>query len=233
MMRTLHLNDSMTISNHKKEVRTDRFAFGYLFWLFIVFCFIGYIFETLVAFIEFGNYQSKSGLIYGPFSQVYGIGALLSVLLYKIVRQSSLLSQFLFFSGSGALFEFSAGSIEEKVFGSSSWDYSSHLFSFGTGRTDLLYSLVWGLSALIITHKVYPFIIRSYDSLRVRTSSLLTLAFAIFLMTDMLITFLAVYRYSERNYDKPPSNAIETRIDLIFPDNKMEGLFPTMLFMER
>lgn len=233
-MRTLKLNGKISrISSSNHEVRTDKLAFGNLFWLFLVFCLVGYIFETQIAFLEFGSFQSKAGLIYGPFSQIYGIGALLSVLLYRLVRNSTHLAQFLFYSATGLIFEFSAGIIQENILGSYSWDYSSHILSFGTGRTDILYSLVWGLSAILVVYKVYPTVCRIYDSVGRRTSSLATLVFCALLSADVLVTSLAVARYSERHYGDLPSTSIEAYLDLQYPDDFMERTFPTMLFLEK
>lgn len=233
-MRTLKLNGKLSqISSSDNEVRADKLAFGNLFWLFLTFCLAGYIFETLIAFMEFGSFQSKAGLIYGPFSQIYGIGALLSVLLYRLVRNITHLAQFLFYSATGSIFEFSAGVLQENILGSYSWDYSSHVLSFGTGRTDILYSLVWGLSAMLVVYKVYPMVCRIYGSMDKRTSSIATIAFCTLLSTDMLVTSLAVARYSKRHYGEPPSTSIEAYLDLQFPDDFMERIFPTMLFLER
>lgn len=233
-MRTLKLNGKLRqISSSNHEVRADKLAFGHLFWLFLVFCLVGYLFETLIAFLEFGSFQSKAGLIYGPFSQIYGIGALLSVLLYRFVRNSSHLAQFLFYSATGSIFEFSAGVLQENILDSYSWDYSSHVLSFGAGRTDILYSLVWGLSAMLVVYKVYPMVCRICDSVGRKASSIATLVFCALLSADMLVTSLAVARYSERHYGEPPSTSIEAYLDLQFPDDFMERIFPTMLFLEQ
>lgn len=233
-MRTLKLNGNISrISSSKHEIRSDKLAFGYLFWLFLFFCLTGYIFETIVAILEFGTFQSKSGLIYGPFSQIYGIGALLSVLLYRLVRHSTHFVQFLFYSATGSIFEFTARVLQESLLGSYSWDYTSHILSIGTGRTDILYSVVWGMSGMFVVYKVYPLISRIYDSLGKRTSSIATLIFCALLSADMVITSLAVARYSERHFGEIPSNSIEDNLDRAYPDEVMERIFPTMLFLDR
>jgi len=53
------------------------------------------------------------------------------------------------------------------------------------------------------------------------------------LSADVLITSLAVARYSERHYGDPPSTSIEAYLDLQYPDDFMERTFPTMLFLEK
>ena len=231
MMRTIHLNEKHSrITRTMNEIRDYKLSFKYLFWLFTAFCLIGYLFEILVAIAEFGSFQSRSGLLYGPFSQIYGIGAVLTVVLYRFVRQTSHFTQFIFYSASGALFEFSSRVIQENILGSYSWDYSAHASSFGTGRTDILFSFVWGLSAMLVIYRVYPFVCRVYDSLEKRASFFLTLVFSTLLVTDMLVTYMAVARYSERHAGEPPSNFIEQQLDYRFTDDIMERTYPTMKF---
>ena len=45
-----------------------------LFCVFVIGSIIGYLLEMIVGLVQNGHFVSKQGLIYGPFSQVYGIG---------------------------------------------------------------------------------------------------------------------------------------------------------------
>lgn len=63
-----------------REKQEAHFAQGItfykLFWVFFIGCFAGVVLETLYCLIQRGHYESRVGLIYGPFNLVYGIGAL-------------------------------------------------------------------------------------------------------------------------------------------------------------
>ena len=47
-----------------------------IFWIFIIGSVLGYIFEMIVALFQKGFFESRQGLIYGPFTPVYGIGGI-------------------------------------------------------------------------------------------------------------------------------------------------------------
>ena len=57
-----------------------------IFWIFIIGSVIGYIYEMIVVLIQKGYFESRQGLIYGPFTPVYGIGAIIYYLILKKVK---------------------------------------------------------------------------------------------------------------------------------------------------
>ena len=52
-----------------------------ILWLFVIGSFIGYIVEMIVAFVQNGYFESRKGLIYGPFTPIYGAG----IVIYYLV----------------------------------------------------------------------------------------------------------------------------------------------------
>ena len=70
-----------------------RLNFFNLFWVFIACSVIGLVLETIwhMVVVEPGVYQDRAGLLFGPFSPIYGFGALLmTVAFIKRTRSSSL-----------------------------------------------------------------------------------------------------------------------------------------------
>ena len=55
----------------------EDFNFYQLFWVFFIGCFLGVVVETIWCVATRGHFESRKGLIYGPFNLVYGFGALL------------------------------------------------------------------------------------------------------------------------------------------------------------
>ena len=51
-----------------------------LFWIFVITSFIGLVGETIVAALMDGYVKSRAGLVWGPFSPLYGLGAVLMTL---------------------------------------------------------------------------------------------------------------------------------------------------------
>ncbi|MCI8519198.1 MAG: hypothetical protein HFJ51_03780 [Clostridia bacterium] len=44
-----------------------------IFWLFVIGSIVGYIYEMIVVLVQKGCFESRQGLIYGPFTPIYGI----------------------------------------------------------------------------------------------------------------------------------------------------------------
>ena len=53
-------------------LRIDYFT---LFWIFVAGCVFGLVVETVFHAIVYGGYESRAGLVWGPFSPIYGTGA--------------------------------------------------------------------------------------------------------------------------------------------------------------
>ena len=85
---------------------------------------LGFILETIVAFVQNGHYVTRQGLLFGPFIQVYGFGL---VIYYLIVPHAKTNTQIFFtsFVLGGVVEYLLPHIIQEKYFGTVSWDYSN------------------------------------------------------------------------------------------------------------
>ena len=59
----------------EKENKVNEFS--KIFIIFMIGSIIGYIVEMIVAFVQNGHFESRQGLIYGPFTPAYGIGIII------------------------------------------------------------------------------------------------------------------------------------------------------------
>ena len=59
----------------------NKITIHQIIWYLLIFSVIGLIIETLFCFITTGVWESRKGLIYGPFCPVYGIGATLLIII--------------------------------------------------------------------------------------------------------------------------------------------------------
>ena len=57
-----------------------------IFIIFMIGSIIGYIVEMIVALVQNGHFVSRQGLIYGPFTPVYGIGILVYYIFFSIMK---------------------------------------------------------------------------------------------------------------------------------------------------
>ena len=85
-----------------------------IFWLFIIGSILGYIFEMIVVLFQKGYFESRQGLIYGPFTPVYGIGAIIYYLVLNKVKTRNKLKIFFITMILGGATEYISSFIQEE-----------------------------------------------------------------------------------------------------------------------
>ena len=215
------------------EEQQKHFAKGVNFYkLFIIFfsgSFVGVLIELFWCYIRYGYLESRSGLVYGPFNLVYGLGALvLTLALYKYRNRSW---SFSFLGGfiTGSVVEYLCSFFQEKIFGSTSWDYSQIPFNLN-GRICLLYSVFWGLLGILWIKKIYPRISSWILTIPDKAGKIAVWILFIFMIINSLISGLAVFRWSERINNISPSNSIEVFLDNRFPNERLEKIYANLDF---
>ena len=129
--------------------------------IFFIFSFMGFLFENLLNI--FTNDTFNSGILYGPWTFIYGIGVLLMVIVYKFLQQFHLKKWkevvlfYIIITVVMTLVEFSGGMLIETIFHRTYWDYTDMRFNYGK-YICLEVSLAWGLLSTLITYLVLPFI---------------------------------------------------------------------------
>ena len=216
-----------------EEQESEHFARGINLYKLLLVCFIGsfagVVVEILWCLVWNGYIESRSGLVYGPFNLLYGIGAVvLTVALYKYRNRSSAIS---FFGGMivGSAVEYVCSWAQEMAFGSRSWDYSEMPFNLN-GRICLEYAIFWGVLGVLWIKSVYPRMAKLILRLPNRAGTIITWLTVAFLGINSVVTLAAVTRWSQRVKGEAPSNAVEEFIDQRFPDERMERIFANMEF---
>jgi len=207
-----------------------RFAEGCGFYkltlLFVIGAFLGDITETIFCRVVGGVWMSRSSLVWGPFSIVWGLAiALVTKMLYKYKDASAF---FLFLAGTllGGVYEYLCSVFTELVFGAVFWDYSAIPFNLG-GRINLLYCFFWGFAAVAWFKLLYPPISRLIERLPVVPGRIVTWALAIFMTADMLVSSVALVRYNDRVVnDAPAATAMAEYLDEHFDDDTMHRIYP-------
>lgn len=200
-----------------------------IFWIFIIGSIFGCYMEQIQYYLLRGIWESRAGVIWGPFSEIYGIGAILMFLLYHKIKNTSPLTIFCSASFLGSAFEYLASLFQEICFGSVTWDYSHQPFNIG-GRTSLKYSVYWGLLGLLFIKWVFPILDKFLEKLKGKRPFVLTWVLIIFMSMNLTSSVLAVNRWSERLTDIPASGYIDEYFDQHYDNQKMEYIFPHMTF---
>ncbi len=118
---------------------------------------LGFIIESFV----YGNFGGKSGILYGPWTVVYGFGTIIILLIDKILSkkiENKILKFFLIFIISSfilTILELIGGVLIEKLFNVVYWDYSDCKFNIGK-YICLEMSLLWGLASLAVIYLFKP-----------------------------------------------------------------------------
>ena len=225
--------DKKEILNTPRPKKSVIFAKGCSFyklvWLFLIGAFLGDIVETIFCYITTGTLMSRSSVVYGPFSIVWGIGcAVLTLLLYQY-RDRSDRFIFMFVTLVGGAYEYACSVFTEIVFGTVFWDYSHLPFNLG-GRINLLFCFFWGIVAVVWIKMIYPVLSSWIEKITYKKGVIITWCFVVFMTFNILMSGLALSRYSQRQNGLKAQNSVERYIDQQFPDQRMEMIYPNAKF---
>ncbi len=210
-----------------------RFCYSKLFWIFMAGNVVGCLLETVYALIMPPHrFELRVSLVFGPFILVYGFGAVvITLFLRKMYNQRDALI-FIASMVVGASFEYLCSFFQQMAFGSVSWEYSDSLLNVG-GRTNLMYSVFWGVLGLIWVKDLYPVVSKTIERIPKKLGHTVTVLFTLFMVADMAVSAGAVYRRYQRENGIPASNAVQSFFDSAFPNSKLDILYPHMEFVGR
>lgn len=210
----------------------EGFGFYRLFWVFFTASFVGVVLELVWCVATRGRFENRSGVIYGMFNPVYGVGGLIMTLFFIRRQERRDLHVFIENVLIGGSFEYLCSLGQEMIFGTVSWDYSAMRFNIDM-RTNVLYSLMWGLIGLLWVREVYPVLSLMLARIPVHAGKALTIALFVGMLANMGVSSLAVYRWSERDRGIPAASALDVRLDEWYPDEFLRDKFPNMQFVPR
>ncbi len=218
-----------------QEGQEAPFAFGMcyskLFWIFMIGNVTGFVLETLYALaVPPHRLELRVSVVCGPFILIYGFGAVaITLFLYKMYNQKD----FLIFIASmviGGGFEYLCSFLQQAMFGTVSWEYSSSPLNIG-GRTNLMYSFFWGILGLIWLKDLFPVLSRWIQRIPKKVGRPLTVAVSLFMAVDMALSAGAVYRQSQRINHIPATNVVQVFFDRWFSDEFLEIIYPHMEYV--
>ncbi|MGN1155109.1 MAG: putative ABC transporter permease [Agathobacter sp.] len=183
------------------------------FIYFVIFSFLGWIYETTFCTIKNGKWDNR-GFLYGPIVPIYGVGgaALWGVgeLMTKNLGGYTWWQIFLIgFFGSIVLEYFTSWALE-KLFHAYWWDYSHLPFNI-KGRVCLPCSLGFGVAALLIIYVIGPVVTRMVDLIPPIGMELVALLFMAAVAADVTVTISALSNFARsiRAFE----NAVNSHMD--------------------
>ena len=213
-------------TREKSRVFAQGCGFYKLFWLFFAGAFLGDLTETVFCRIHMGVWMSRSSVVWGPFSLVWGLAlALATLLLYRYKDKSV---GFLFVAGTllGGVYEYLCSVFTEIVFGKVFWDYSALPYNLG-GRINLLYCFFWGFAAVAWLRLLYPVFSHWIEKIPRRGGKAMTWVLVVFMVCNVTVSAAALARYGQREEGIAPGSGWEAYLDQAYPDEKMARIYPS------
>ena len=222
----LQLDQYPDLTVPAKECFAQGCCFYKLVWLFLLGSLLGDFTETIFCRLTAGVWMSRSSLVYGPFSIVWGFGCVIfTAFLYRCHDKSD---RYIFIAGTvlGGAYEYVCSVLSELLFGTIFWDYSHIPFNLG-GRINLLYCFFWGIAAVVWLKGLYPPLSALVERIPKRIGPSVTWLLILFMVFNMAMSGLALARYTERQTVASPSaGALAHYLDSHFPDERMERIYP-------
>lgn len=224
----------------KTKEETKKFAEGVcfkkLFFIFIIGSIFGCYYEMILNlvthFVGDGSifWETRTGVLYGPFSVIYGFGAVLMV--YLLTRRKFTWWQIILLGGLiGGIFELLMGLGQEIFTGTSSWDYSDHWLNIA-GKTSPFVMLIWGLICLLLMKTIYPACSNLIEKIPEKVGNIIFWVFLIFLSVDCFLSLSAVLRMNFRHHNVPTFTPYGRFLDTVYPDERVHRSYPNMIPVE-
>lgn len=223
--------------SHEEKVFAQGLCKEKLFLVFVIGSIFGAYYEQILNLIKvfFRKgiivWELRRGVIYGPFSPIYGVGAVLIVWLLARKKRSPL-HTILYGAMVGGIFEYLISFLQETFVGTVSWDYSQQFLNIN-GRTTIPFMLVWGLFAFVFIQYIYPKISDMIESIPYRFGKIMVSVLAVFLVFDMLISWTALFRQTQRRNNIEPVTRVGEFYDKVYTDERLKKCFPNMKAKDR
>ena len=215
-----------------KKIKDKVFAEGYcfpkIFIFFLIGCLLGTYYEEILWYFKHGEITNRQGLIYGPFSPIYGVGvAIFVICLGKHNHERSILKTLLYASLIGGVTEFMTSLIADVCFGVKFWDYSTYFLNIA-GRTTIPFMIGWGILGTILMKAIYPFVSKWVEKIPYKIAQPVYITILVLIILDVFITYSAFARMAFRDNGKEPFTFIGKIYDKVYDDEFMYDKFPVM-----
>ncbi|EHF02985.1 MULTISPECIES: putative ABC transporter permease [unclassified Olsenella] len=198
--------------------------------IFVIGSMAGLVLEELWMLITAGLTQSRVGLVWGPFSPLYGFGAVLLTLVSFGLRERGARDWQVFLASlalGGALEQLTGWGMQT-LFSAESWTYA-HLPDHITQWVAWRFLVAWGLLGLVWAKLIMPEALYRIGSPTTRRQVVFVVLLAAYLALDILMTVACFQRRAERDAGIPPLNAFEAWVDVHYTDEFMSNRFQNLV----
>lgn len=192
-----------------------------LFDCFIIFSFVGWIYECTYCTCRGGHWQNR-GFLYGPVCPIYGSGVVLALVVFHLLPPMTTDGTyptweiFMVCAFGSAILEFVTSWVLEKCFHALWWDYSAVPFNI-QGRICLPATCGFGIAGVFVVRFLIPFLESLPRDQHVLLNELIGIAFAFVLGMDLALTVASLTRILERmeSYETEFNDRMESGVQTI------------------
>ncbi len=219
-------------AGHLRDETLDNLRFG---WYQAIFIFVagsigGLLLEEVWMLVTAGVTQSRVGLVWGPFSPIYGFGAVALTMISFCLRRRG--------AGNAVVFLVSAvvgGALEQltgwamvTLFDAQSWTYlglPDHITQWVAWR----FLAMWGLLGVVWARLVMPWLLVRIGEPTTRRQVVFVIILAAYLTLDIAMTLACFGRRARRDAGYPASGAFEQWVDENYTDQFMSEKFQNLV----
>jgi len=153
--------------------------------VFLLYSFFGFIFENFICLILKNN--PESGILYGPWTPIYGLGVLIIMFIYNRLKQKKettkgillFIISFIFLT----IIEYIGGVSIKFIFDKTLWNYTGLPLHIGK-YISIEVSFIWAIGSLIYIYLLKPIT----DNIILVIPKLITYIVSILFILDFIIT---------------------------------------------
>ncbi|MDF2542190.1 MAG: hypothetical protein K0S47_1908 [Herbinix sp.] len=157
-----------------------------LFAWFIIYSFIGWVYETTYCSVTTLKFASR-GFLYGPLCPIYGCTIVAMILLTDKIRKKYYV--FLYCALIATMIEYFVSYSMELIFHRRWWNYSDMFLNIN-GRVCIFASILFGICGVLITRYIHPAIVRfAMQNISDRQFKLILKVITFLFVFDIYISF--------------------------------------------
>lgn len=165
-----------------------------LFIWFIFYSFVGWAWETIIHLVKHKKFLN-GGFLFGPYCPIYGVGALLMILLLGDIENVFIL--FITSAVIACVLEYITSWAMEKLFHMRWWNYSNEFLNVN-GRICLIGAIAFGLFGVILIKLVQPAITEITAQIPEFVLVIVALVLLIALLIDIIYTVTHVVGFNKK-----------------------------------
>ncbi len=124
----------------------------------------------------------------------------------------------------GGMLEYLCSFLQEKIYGTISWDYSNLILNIN-GRTSILHCTYWGIAGVLYIMYVDPLLEKIKERINAKGFKIITTIVLILMLSNICISCVAANRQTERRKNIAPASSLDVFLDRYYSDEYMDRIY--------